>query len=125
MANALAASMAGLSMHCHCRASTPRPSPSFGFSCSMRGQGLSIRGMTSSRPTLPTICDVSQPSQLCSQAPVADECPSQKRAPRRNSTPLRVQTLLSCRNRQMSAFLQQVVTGHSSSPERQAEAEIG
>ncbi len=63
MANALAASMAGLSMHCHCRASTPRPSPSFGFSCSMRGQSLSIRGTVSNQPPQLTACDVSNPAR--------------------------------------------------------------
>ena len=51
MVQALAASMAGLTMHCNCRATTPRPTASFGFSCSMRGQGLSIKGAPAGQPT--------------------------------------------------------------------------
>ena len=51
MAQALAASMAGLTMHCNCRATTPKVTASFGFSCSMRGQGLFIRGASSGQPT--------------------------------------------------------------------------
>ena len=51
MVQALAASMASLTMHCNCRASVPRPTVSFGFSCSIRGQGLSIRGVPAGQHT--------------------------------------------------------------------------
>ena len=117
MVQALAASMAGLTMHCNCRATTPRPTASFGFSCSMRGQGLSIRGASSGQPNEHAayrLLVVSTGLQLRSKFA------NHLRTHTSHSFDVFIMLKSSdavCRHRQVLAVLEQRSTHHSSSTE--------
>ena len=117
MVQALAASMAGLTMHCNCRATTPRPTASFGFSCSMRGQGLSIRGAPAGQPI-----EHAEYILLVMSAGLQLESKPAIHPRTHTSHSFDVFIMLKssdavCRHRQVLAVLEQRSTHHSSSTE--------